>query len=230
MLGGYPVGASFSRSALNRRAGAKTRLSGVVTGLAVLAFLPFAFLLDPLPRSVLAAIVIVTVADLIRPLPLFRLARLSKPQFLVASTTLVLTVALAPHVERAVIVGIGLTVLVHLWRELSLEVPSWTHEDELHLRPWGVLWFDTAARLEETFLRLIAEHREVQQLILHLDGLGRIDTTGALALRNVLDEARTAGLAVDIVDVPTRWRGLVTNVIATDQDPLAGRKLRAPPR
>ena len=229
MLGGFPVGASFSRSALSRLAGGQTSLTGIVTGLAVLAFLPFGFLLGPLPRSVLAAIVIVTVAGLIRPLPVFRLARLSKPQFLVASTTLVLTVALAPHVERAVMVGIGLTVVIHLWRELSLEVPSWTEEKELHLRPRGVLWFGTAARLEETFLRVIAEHREVQQLILHLDGLGRIDTTGALALRGVLDEARTAGLAVEIVDVPTRWRRLVENVIAREQDPLAGPRLRAPP-
>ena len=230
MLGGFPVGASFSRSALNRLAGAKTSLSGVVTGLVVFVFLPFGFLLGPLPRSVLAAIVIVSVAELVRPLPLFRLARLSVPQFLVASTTLVLTVALAPHVERAVLVGIGLTVAVHLWRELNLDVPSWTEENALHLRPRGVLWFGTAARIEDTFLRLIGEHREVQQLVLHLDGLGRIDTTGALALRNVLDEARAAGVAVEIVDVPTRWRRLVANVIARKEDPLAGPRLRVPRR
>ena len=229
LLGGFPVGASFSRSALNRLAGAKTSLSAVVTGLLVFVFLPFGFLLGPLPRSVLGAIVVVSVAELVRPLPLFRLARLSKPQFLVASTTLVLTVALAPHVERAVLVGIALTVAVHLWRELSLDVPSWTEEDVLHLRPRGVLWFGTAARIEDTVLRLIAEHKEVQRLTVHLDGLGRIDTTGALALRNVLDEARTAGMGVEIVDVPTRWHGLVTNVIASTRDPLTGPPLRGPP-
>jgi SulP family sulfate permease len=228
MFGGFPVGASFSRSALNRLAGAKTSMSSVVTALAVFAFIPFGFLLSPLPRAVLAAVVIVTVAGLVRLLPLFRLARLSKPQFLVAATTFTLTIALAPHVERAVMAGIGLTVVVHLWRELSLEVPSWIEEDSLHLRPRGVLWFGTAARLESSFLRLIADHNEVTQLVLHLDALGRIDTTGALALRNVLDEARTAGMAVEIVDVPTRWRGLVRNVIAREQDPLA-RPRRAPP-
>jgi SulP family sulfate permease len=172
---------------------------------------------------------IVSVAGLIRPLPLFKLAGLSKPQFLVASTTLALALALAPHIERAVLAGIGLAFAVHLWRELSLEVPSWTEEDALHLRPRGVLWFGTAARLEATFLRLIADHQEVQQLILHLDGLGRIDTTGALALRSLLDRARAAGLAVEIVDVPTRWRGLVRNVIAREHDPLSERPRRASP-
>ena len=38
--GGYPVGGSFSRSSINRLAGAKTRWSGGVTGLIVIAFLP----------------------------------------------------------------------------------------------------------------------------------------------------------------------------------------------
>ena len=40
--GGFPVGGSFSRSALNRTSGARTRTSGAVTGFAVFAFLPFA--------------------------------------------------------------------------------------------------------------------------------------------------------------------------------------------
>jgi len=220
MLGGFPVGASFSRSALNRLAGAKTNVSGLITGVAVLAFLPFGFLLGPLPQSVLAATVIVAVVGLVRPLPLLRLARLSRPQFVVAAVTFALTLALAPHVEEAVLVGIGLAVAVHLWRELSLEVPNWTEGDVLHLRPRGVLWFGTAARLEDTFFRLIAEHKEVGRLLVHLDGLGRIDMTGALALRGLLQEAREAGLAVEVVDVRARWRGLVDNVIAKEHDPL----------
>jgi SulP family sulfate permease len=220
LLGGFPVGASFSRSALNRLAGARTNASGLVTGLTVCALLPLAYLLAPLPQSVLAATVIIAVVSLVRPLPLLRLARLSRPQFLVAAVTFSLTLALAPHVEEAVLIGIALAVAVHLWRELSLEVPSWTENGTLHLRPRGVLWFGTTARLEDTFLGLIAEHKEAVRLQIHLDGLGRIDMTGALALRGLLNEAREAGLAVEIVDVRARWRGLVENVIAKDKDPL----------
>ena len=44
----YPVGSSFSRSALNRLAGAETRWSGIVTALLVLAFLPFSGFIAPL--------------------------------------------------------------------------------------------------------------------------------------------------------------------------------------
>jgi SulP family sulfate permease len=220
VFGGFPVGASFSRSALNRLAGARTSASGLVTGLAVFAFIPLGFLLGALPQSVLAAIVIVAVAGLIRPLPLLRLVRLSRPQAVVAFVTLVTTLALTPHVEWAVLIGVGLAVAVHLWRELSLEVATWMESDALHLRPRGVLWFGTAARLEDTFNTLVAEHKEAQRLLLHLDGLGRIDTTGALALRTLLQEAREAGLSVEIVNIRPRWSSLVENVISSERDPL----------
>ncbi len=218
--GGFPVGGSFSRSALNRAAGARTRTSGAVTGLAVLAFLPLASALSSLPLAVLSAIVIAAVAPLVRLRPLLHLARLSRPQFLVAGATFALTLLLAPHVEEAVLIGVGLAVAVHLWRELSLEVPSWTEGDTLHLRPSGVLWFGTAPRLEDTFLALVGGHAEVKRLVVHLDRLGRIDMTGALAFRALLQQVREAGLAVELVDVRPRWQGLVENVIAKEEDPL----------
>jgi SulP family sulfate permease len=224
ITGGFPVGGSFSRSALNRMAGARTRWSGAVTGLAVLAFLPFASSLASLPQAVLGAIVIGAVAGLIRPLPILRLARFSRPQFGVAVATFGLTLALAPHVEQAVIIGIGLAVAAHLFRELSLEVPSWTEGETLHLRPRGVLWFGSAARLEDVFLGLLGEHPESRRLVVHLDGVGRIDTTAALALRALLREAREAGLTVELADVRRRWDRLVEGVIEREKDPLgAGR-------
>jgi SulP family sulfate permease len=83
-----------------------------------------------------------------------------------------------------------------------------------------VLWFGSAARLEETFLRLVSEHPQATSLVVHLDGLGRIDITGALALRSTLQEARQAGLAVEIVDVRPRWQPLVDRIISSERDPL----------
>jgi SulP family sulfate permease len=218
--GGFPVGGSFSRSSLNRSAGAVTRWSGAITGLAVLVFLPFAGSLSELPLAVLAGIVIAAVAPLVRPLPLLRLARYSKPQFLVAATTFGLTLALSPHVERAVLAGIVLSVAVHLWRELRLEIPGWLDGETLHMRPRGVLYFGTEQRIEDAFLRLVAEHPQATRLAVHLDGLGRIDLTGALALRAVLHDARDAGFEVEILDVRPRWRPLVERVIESEQDPL----------
>jgi SulP family sulfate permease len=219
--GGFPVGGSFNRSALNRSAGAQTRWSGAVTGLAVLVFLPFASSLSSLPQAVLAGIVIASVVPVVRPLPLFRLGRYSKPQLGVGLATFGLTLWLSPHIERAVIIGVLLAIAVHIWRELGLEVPSWEEGETLHMRPRGVLFFGTERILEDAFLRLVAEHPDATRIAIHLDGLGRIDLTGGLALRGLLEDARQAGFEVEIVDVRPRWRKLVKRVIESKSDPLA---------
>lgn len=218
--GGFPVGGSFSRSSLNRLAGARTRLSGAITGLVVLAFLPFAALLAPLPRAVLGAIVIGAVLGLIRLGPVLSLWRFSRPQFAVATSTFVLTLALAPRVERAVLIGVALSIGVHLWRELHLDLEVETRDDHtLILRPKGVLWFGSAQNLEQRFLDLLSRTPKAQRLELHLDALGRIDVTGALALRRVLAEARRSGLAVDVLGVQPAHERLVSAVVRAEQAP-----------
>jgi SulP family sulfate permease len=138
----------------------------------------------------------------------------------VAVVTFVLTLALAPHVERALLIGIALAIGVHLWRELALDIDTSTEGDTLHLRPLGVLWFGTARSLEQSFLGLLAAHPDARRLAVHLDGLGRIDLSGALALRSLLEDARRAGLEVDVLDVPPRARRVVERVIEREQDPL----------
>jgi len=225
--GGYPVGGSFSRTALNRLAGARTRLSGAVTGLAVLAFLPAAGVLAPLPMAVLSAIVIVAVLPLVSLRPMAAFWKYSRPQALVGVATFAITLVLAPRVDRAVLVGIVLAVLVHLWRELHVGVASWTAGVVLHLRPQGVLFFASTPAIEETFLRLLAAHPGAEQLVVHCDGLGRIDLTGALALRAVLDDAQAAGVDVQLVDVPPQAQRLISAVLpgratpVVDSDPTA---------
>jgi sulfate permease, SulP family len=211
--GGYPVGGSFSRTALNRLAGARTRVSGLVTGLAVLAFLPVAGVLAPLPTAVLSAIVIVAVLPMVSMRALAAFWTYSRPQASVAALTFVVTLVLAPRVDLAVVAGIALAVLVHLWRELRVSVPSWTAGAELHLRPQGVLFFASTPPLEETFTRLLAAHPAAERLVVHCDGLGRIDLTGALALRTVLGDARAAGMDVQLVDVPDHARRILSRVL-----------------
>ena len=79
LFGGYPVGGSFSRSALNRLSGARTRWSGVVTGLAVLATLPAAPILSDMPKAALAGLIIASVVPLLNPDPVWRTRSFSRP-------------------------------------------------------------------------------------------------------------------------------------------------------
>jgi SulP family sulfate permease len=207
--GGYPVGGSFSRSALNHSAGAVTRASGAITGITVLVFLPFAGILQPLPKAVLAAIVITAVLGLIRIRRMVTLWRVSRPQFAVAWTTFVLSLALAPNVERAVVAGVVLALAVHLLREMSVRIETKVVGDTLEVRPTGVVWFATAKDLEERLIDLLGQNGDIARLRLVLDGIGRIDLTGAMSLDHLVEDARAAGVEVEVVGTPTQAQGLV---------------------
>lgn len=65
--------------------------------------------------------------------------------------------------------------------------------------PRGVLWFGTAQRLDTALLDALAAH---PRLLVDLSRLGRVDSTGALVLRSVLDSAKAAGLATEVQGIP----------------------------
>jgi SulP family sulfate permease len=221
--GGFPIGGSFSRSSLNRLAGARSRWSGGITGLCVLAFLPIATVLEPLPTAVLGAVVISAVLQLIarakHPVALWKVSR---PQALVAAGTFVLALWLQPHLERAVIIAVAASVGTHLWRELRTVVDKREDDDgrTLVLAPRGVLWFGDAQDLEDSFLDLLSERPAARALRIDLDGLGRIDVTGAMALRNVVQSARQAGLEVEVRGGPPQNRHFVEDVIERPRLPF----------
>ena len=187
-----------------------------MTGLVLLAFLPFANVLAPLPRAILGAIVITAVAQLIELPTMVRLAWSSKPQAMVAWTTAAATLVLAPHVELAVLVGIGIALLVHLWRELHVEVRARYEEGTLYLEPIGVLFFASAPGLEQALLSQLAANPDTTKLVLHLEKLGRIDYTGALAVRTVADEAKLAGLTVAFSGVPPQAERIMGRVFGEE--------------
>ncbi len=198
IAGGYPVGGSFSRTALNRLGGATTRWSGAITGFAVLAIIPFAFVLAPLPTAVLSGLVIAAVYSLVDVTTPKLYWKWSKPQFGVALVTFVGTLLLAPRVEQGVLVGVGTALAVHLWREMKVNVPAKLEGDTLHIYPTGVLYFGSAPAVEREVNDLLAEHLEISRLVMHMGRLGRLDLTGALMLRDVVVEAKSSGVEVEV--------------------------------
>jgi sulfate permease, SulP family len=213
---GYPVGGSFSRTALNKLGGARTRWSGAVTGLTVAAVLPFSFVLAPLPTAVLSGLVIAAVISLIDVRSPLLYWRWSRPQFVVGIVTAASTLVLAPRVEQGVLLGVGTALAVHLWREVKVGVPSSLEDETLHLRPTGVLYFGSAPGVERTVNRIIANHPEVRRIVIHLGRLGRVDLTGALMLRDVVDEARSAGVEVELTGAKGHTARILSRVLEDD--------------
>ncbi len=217
LFGGYAVGGSFSRSALNRLSGARTRWSGFVTGVCVLAVLPVSHVLAELPEAALAGLVIASVLPLLNPRPVLRTWRMSRPQFVVAVVTVAVSIVAAPQVQWGVVAGVVTALAVHLWRELRLDVEVWRTGSTLRVRPQGVLYFGSAPRLETLVLAELASEPDLSRVELQLQRLGRIDLTGALVLRAISRDLARAGVEVTVAGVQPQWRQLVEAVFADEQ-------------
>ena len=220
--GGFPVGGSFSRTMLNRAAGGRSRWSGAITGLAVLAFLPIADVLAPLPKAVLAGVVIAAVASLIDLRAMIRIARLSRGQAGVTWLTFATTLLLAPRIDQAVLVGIAASVGVHLWRERRVRINSTYDARTLRIEPVGVLYFGSAPLLDEALIAELAANPDAEKLIIDLQKVGRIDYSGALIIQDIAAHAEGAGLNVQIIPgLPPQGARIVTRVLGEDSPWLA---------
>ncbi len=202
LVGAFPVGGSFSRTSINRLAGASSRTSGLITGCAVLAFAPFSHILAQLPTAVLGAVVITAVISLINFKELWHLRVYSRPQAIIGWLTLVACLVLAPRIDIAILLGIGVAVCHHLRREQQLVVDSWIYENVIHIKPKGVLWFGSIANFETKFRHLLSIHREAEGVVIQLEALGRIDLSAAISLSRLVQDAKKTGLAVSLENVP----------------------------
>jgi SulP family sulfate permease len=99
-------------------------------------------------------------------------------------------------------------VAVHVGTEFT--------DETLRLTPHGVLFFASAPGLDEAVIQQLAAHPSAERLVIDLAQLGRIDYTGALALKDVVEEAELASLRVEITGIPPQARRILTKVFGAD--------------
>ncbi|MEM9519230.1 MAG: SulP family inorganic anion transporter [Actinomycetota bacterium] len=199
--GAFPVGGSFSRSSLNKLAGAKTAWAGAITGVFVLVAIPFTPLLEELPSAILGAVVLGAVIKLIRLDDLIDLAHTNYVQAAVGFGTMSATLLSAPRVERGVLFGVALALGAHLYRELTITSPYVRVGNTLTIAPEGVLWFATIPGVERQIRAHSADYEELERIVLDLAGVGRLDYSAAAALRRIMEEMREADIDVEIVNI-----------------------------
>ncbi len=111
----YPSTSSFSRSAINQESGAKTGMAALVSVLMVLLTLLF---LTPLfyflPKTVLAAIIIVSVFGLINFKEAAFLWKANNLDFWLMFATFLATLLLG--IEYGIMVGVGLSLIILIFR------------------------------------------------------------------------------------------------------------------
>ena len=208
--GAYPVGGSFSRSSVNRLAGAQTRWAGGVTGVVVLIFLLFASVLEPLPTAVLGAIVLAAVLSLIKPRLLWSIWKRSPAQALLTYATFAVTLLSAPRVERGVLFGVGLSIVVHFIRRFRVEQAS--EGAVTILTPKGMLWMGT----ESAFASELAEAAEGNAQIVRVDFSATpfIDDAAVQAMKATAARLQESNRSLEWVNPPPRTEMMFANIAA----------------
>ncbi len=195
IAGAMPVAGGFARSMVNYDAGARTQLAAVITALwvAMAAFL-FTGLLAPLPKAVLAAIIVVAVWQLVDFKSLAHSWRYDRGDGAAQAATIV--GVLVDGVEGGLMIGAGLSLLLFLYRTsrphiavvgqvgetehfrnvLRHEVRTWP--GLLLVRIDETLYFANAPRVESELQSHIVEARKPKDVVLVMSGVAYIDTSG----------------------------------------------------
>ncbi len=195
--GGYPVSASFSRSAVNLDNGGRTPFSTMVASAAVALTLLFLTpLLYHLPQATLAVIIIVAVTGLFHLEPIRRAWRVERQDAVVAVVTFVLTLVFAPRLEVGIFGGILLSVVLFIYRTMRPRVAmlvrlqngrladAHNHPQAprcsriLVIRPYMSLYFANAGHFENRILHFVAEYPRAQFVILDFSAVNSIDSSG----------------------------------------------------
>jgi SulP family sulfate permease len=216
--GGYPVTGGFARSVVNFDAGAETPAAGAFTAVGILvAALLLTPLLYALPIATLAATIIVAVLSLVDFKTPRAVWRFSKPDFAALITTI--TVTLLAGVEPGVVSGVVLSLALYLWRAsrphaaIVGRVPDTEHFRNvkrhavitdpriLTIRIDESLTYLNARWLEEFVLEQVAEHRDLQHLVLMCSAVNGIDASALESLEAINLRMADAGVQLHLSEV-----------------------------
>jgi SulP family sulfate permease len=201
-----PVSGSFSRSALNLAAGAKTGLASLFSALMVLlTLLFFTPLLHHLPKPVLAAIIMMAVIGLINFKTIKDAWIASKQDGIAAIITFVATLAFAPNIQNGILTGILLSLALFLFRTMKPRVvllgldkdgtlrnaerfnlPK-LHPQVTAIRFDGQLYFANVSYFEESVLYLVGHDPDLKYIVVVANGINGLDASGVEMLQNLVD-------------------------------------------
>jgi MFS superfamily sulfate permease-like transporter len=215
----YPISGSFSRSAVNLQAGAVSGLSSVFTSLAVvIVLLFFTPLLYHLPQSVLAAVIMMAVIGLLNVSGFIHAYKAQWYDGVISIISFVATLAFAPHLDKGIMIGVVLSLLVFLYKSMRPKLTALSRDADQTLRCAethglqeceyvavvrfdGPLFFANASYLEDKIMELMRTKKKLKNIIIVSNGINDIDATGEEAISLLVDRIRSAGIDVSLSGV-----------------------------
>lgn len=222
----YISTASFSRSAINSDAGARTNLASIFSVILVVLTLLF---LTPifyyLPKAVLASIIMVSVFGLINAVYPGALWKHSKGEFVVLIATFTATLFIG--IPQGILIGVLFSLLLMVYKtsnphfavlgnirnsDYYKNVQRFGDEvvlrdDLLIVRFDAQLYFGNSDYFKEELMKEIALKGDaLKAVILNAEAITYIDSTGATTLKKVIDAINGQGLQFYIAGAigPTR--------------------------
>ena len=226
----FPVSGSFSRSAVNLNANARTGLSSVFASVLVLLTLLFLTpLLYHLPQAVLAAVIIMAVSGLINFSAITHAWLVHKHDGVAAGVTFVATLSFAPHLDNGILLGAAVAIVLFLYRTMKPrvaqvgrhtdgtlrdvtvypDIPS--SEQVIAIRFDGQLYFANVTYFEDAVLEAVAAKPNARYVLVVGNGINNLDASGEDIIKALHERLREfgitlvfSGLKKQVIDVMRR--------------------------
>ncbi|MBI5104022.1 MAG: SulP family inorganic anion transporter [Solirubrobacterales bacterium] len=226
-VGGMPATGAIARTAVNVRAGARTRVAAITHGaVLLLVVLALAPALERVPLAALAGVLMVTAVRMVEFGTVRRILRSTRSDALLLVTTAAATVVF--DLVTAVGVGVAIASLLALRAvadsttferdavgpvdvDATLE-HALLQEHIVVYRLDGALFFGAAQR----FLLELTEVTDVEVVILRLGRLRVLDSTGAQALGDLVEHLQDRGVTVLLASARPEHRRLLERVGVLD--------------
>ena len=205
LFGGIPATGAIARTAVNVKAGARTRVASIVHSLVlILVVLVGSGLVSKIPLAALAGVLMVTAFRMVEVHNIRSIVRATRSDALILAVTALVTVAF--DLILAVEVGMAAAAILALRQLARRSVPiaeplplldadmasTLRAEHIVSYRLDGALFFGAVQR----FLGMLASVGDVKVAILRLPDLHMLDATGAQALGEIIDELERRGITV----------------------------------
>lgn len=216
--GGFPVTGGFARSVVNFDAGAETPAAGAYTAIMMaLATLTLTPLLYYLPQATLAATIVVAVLSLVDLRALPRTWAYSRADAAAMAATIVVT--LLAGVEKGILAGVALSLMMHLFRTsrphvaIVGQVPGTEHfrnirrhdvvtaPDVVTIRVDESLYFANARFLEDVVQAEIAANPRLEHVVLMCPAVNAIDASALESLEAINQRLKDGGVRLHLSEV-----------------------------
>ncbi|KAL8588953.1 hypothetical protein ACOMHN_065735 [Nucella lapillus] len=196
----YPVTGSFSRTAVNSQSGVKTPASGLFTGALILLSLqvlvPYCYYI---PKSALAAVIIMAVIQMIDYKILPVLWRTNKWDLFIHVVTFVCSLTVG--IEYGILIGIGISVLLLLYPMARPKLRVTTEKNVLIVQPDQGLFFPAIEYIEGKVISLALAEEKPKAVIFDMAHISGLDFSSLHGIKAMISEGASKDIRIVLCQV-----------------------------